>query len=207
MLSLVLMVLTFQPSVTDTLWAEEGEGYSIEVLYPEIALENETIGNLLQDYATAQVTDFIEQYHEFTDEGFATDDWYMELHLNHELSPDGIECILAWHWEYTGGAHGNTFTKAFIFDLSTDSMIGTVELLGGEQEFQLFAKAVIEELKATQVDETWIERGASAELQNYHSVVPVPAEDGSIAGYTVFFPPYQVACYACGTIEVFIPKN
>ncbi len=98
-------------------------------------------------------------------------------------------------------------TRSFIYDLDSSSEIGVLELLGGEEEFQAFAKAVIEELNGTQVDETWVGRGAAADLVNYHTVVPVPDENGDITGYTAIFPPYQVACYACGTIEVFIPAD
>jgi hypothetical protein len=54
-------------------------------------------------------------------------------------------------------------------------------------------------------DVGWIIRGASASPTNYHTVIPVPDVSGELAGYRVYFSPYQVACYACGTQEVYVP--
>lgn len=207
MLSLMLIIFTFQAPVSDTLWTEEGEGYSIQVRYPQIALQNTELGILLEEQANGVIAGFMRQFQEFIiDEPFIPE-WDLELSFVHEPSPDGLACIVAWHWEYTGGAHGNSMVQSIVFDLNTSTQIGTLELLGGEEEFQALSREVIEKLKETEVDETWVERGASAELNNYLTVFPVPSETGGISGYTVLFPPYQVACYACGTIEVFIPAD
>lgn len=61
------------------------------------------------------------------------------------------------------------------------------------------------QLNELHVDEGWVERGASPTPENYHTLFPVPDENGDIAGYTVIFPPYQVDCYACGPSEVYVP--
>ncbi len=124
MLSFALMLLTFQATLTDTLWTESCEGYSIEVHYPAIALENEVIGRILQEFASGQIRSFKDQFTEFHMEGFDTSEWMLELNIIHEPSPDGLACLTAWHWEYTGGAHGNTMTRSFIYDL--DSSFGAV---------------------------------------------------------------------------------
>ena len=205
MLGFALILIALQTTLEDTFWTESCEGYSIEVNYPRLALENKELGVLLQEQATLQIEDFKKQYFEFSLDEPGITDWALELSFSQEPSPEGLICIVAWHWEYTGGAHGNTMTHSIVFDLNTSRHIGVLDLLGGEEEFQAFSLEVIGKLIETQVDETWVERGASAELRNYHTVFPVPSETGGIAGYTVLFPPYQVACYACGTIEVFIP--
>lgn len=201
-----LMLIAFQSTLTDTLWAETTEGYSINVSYPQIVLENQAIGNRLQEYATGHVEDFKYQFTEDLSFDPLQQGWILELNMVQEESPEGMVCIAAWLWSYTGGAHGNTMTQAFNFDLSTGEVIGVIDLLGGQTRFEAFAGKVIAYLNTTLLDENWIERGASADPANYHTVLPVPGENGNISGYTVLFPPYQVDCYAGGTIEVFVPS-
>ncbi len=205
MVALILMVCVAQLSVSDTLWTEEAEGYQIEVFFPVIALENEYVGNTLQEYALEQVESFKEQFNNHYASEPVTMEWALDLRFVHVPSPDGLACIVVWYWAYTGGAHGNSTTQSINFNLLDSSLISILELLGGEMEFELFASSVLARLKEIGVEGDWAERGASADIQNYHTVFPVPSENGGISGYTVIFPPYQVASYAAGPVEVFIP--
>jgi len=198
------MLLAAQISVTDTLWTEEAEGYSITVCYPEIALEEQMIGDRLEEYATGEIQRFKEGFAEYYDPAWDPE-WYIDISFTHQPSPSGMICIAAFVWEYSGGAHGNTWTRAFNYDADAGTFLGVVELLGGEAQFEAFADEVMEQLGEMLVDEGWVEEGASADPDNYHSVLPVPDEEGGIEGYTVNFPPYQVACYATGPVEVFVP--
>lgn len=201
----ILMLLSAQAVPEDTIWTQEGEGYQIELRYPEIALENADLGNLLQNYADAEIEAFKKQVSENYDPDFYSSPWAIDIRFIHESSPDDLVCVVCWNWSYTGGAHGTSMTQSFNFDLNTGETIGVVELLGGEEEFQSFAEEVIAKLLEDSGDTEWINRGASADPANYHTIFPVPDENGAIEGYTVLFPPYQVNCYACGTIEVYIP--
>lgn len=208
----IALLIAAQGSLTDTLWTENNERYSISVNYPTVALVNEAAGERLEEFASGQIQNFKDNFKEFFQDDPILMGWNLEICFTHEPSPDGMICILAWMWSYEGGAHGNTWTQAFIFDLATDSLLGPVELLGSQAEFETFAEEVklqLLELLDNEgwVDEGWVKEGSSPTQENYHSVIPVPDENGGIAGYTVFFPPYQVACYACGTIEVFVPAD
>jgi len=204
LLSAVLLIGQGAPD--DTLWTAEGEGYTISIVYPETALENETIGDRLEEYAQSQVSNFLKMFDEYYYDELPME-WTHEKTFTQEDSPDGMVCMMAWTYEYSGGAHGNTWTRSFIYDEASGSFLGPVELLGGEEQFRAFAQEVITQLTEEQVDDGWVEEGASADPENYHSLVPVPDEDGKIAGYTVYFPPYQVACYACGVIEAYVPAD
>jgi len=205
---ILLLALAIQGMLSDTLWTESAEGYSFNVAYPEVALENTALGDRLEEYAQGQVTQLRGCYYKYFQDDPFLPDFDMELIFTHEPSPNGYICILAWLWEYTGGAHGNTMTQAFIYDITEERFINTVELLGGEERFEAFAEGVVEFLQSDEYyDPGWVERGASPDPQNYHSVIPVPGENGEITGYTVLFPPYQVDCYASGTIEVFVPVD
>ncbi len=203
----IALLIAAQGSPNDTLWTENTEHYSISVYYPAIALENEAVGERLEEFTSGQIQGFKDNFEEcFQDDPLLTG-WNLEINITHEPSPDSMICILGWMWDYTGGAHGNSWTQAFIFDLAADSLIGPVELLGGQTEFEAFAEEVMVQLDEMLVDEGWVERGASPTIENYHTVLPMPDENGGIAGYAVIFPPYQVACYACGTVEVFVPVD
>ncbi len=209
MIAVILMVFVTQLSISDTLWTVEAEGYEIEVLFPEIALENEYVRNTLEEYALEQIESFEEifrSHHIDEDEPVGCYRWSKRLSLVHEPSPEGMVCILAWHTSYCGGMHSNTVVQSLVFDLNDSSLISTLELLGGEMEFELFASSVIYKLLEIHSFKSWIKSGASADIRNYHTVYPVPDVNGGILGYTVIFHPYQVASYAAGPIEVFIPK-
>lgn len=206
MICITVLILAFQGTLSDTLWTETEEGYSITVSYPEIALEIETIGNRLEEYAMGQAEAFRQCYYDYYQDDPFLPEFSMELNFTQEPSPNGLICIQAWLWEYTGGAHGNTQTQAFIYHIGKNRFLNTLELLGGRDQLQIFAGEVISQLSEEEYyDMDWVERGASADPENYHTVLPVPGDNGEIAGYTVLFPPYQVDCYANGTVEVFVP--
>lgn len=202
----ITLLIAAQGSVTDTLWTENTEHYSISVYYPDIALENEAIGERLEMFVSERMQGFKDNFEEcFQDDDTPRMEWILEIKFKHEPSPDSMICIVAWKWDYMGGAHGNTWTQAFIFDQATDSVLGVVELLGSQAEFEAFAEEVMIQLNEMPLDKDWIDRGASPTPENYHTVFPVPDENGGIAGYTVIFPQYQVCCYSAGPIEVYVP--
>jgi hypothetical protein len=194
-----------QCSPVDTLWTEEGDGYWISIRYPEIALENPLVGDRLEEYASGLVEIFRNDFDDTFNPEFDTIDWSLEITFDQEPSPDGMICVIAWIGTYMGGAHGNAWSESFVLDLGTGSFPGVVELLGGEEEFQAFTERVIRLLHQEVDSGDWVERGAAARPENYHTVIPVPDESGDIAGFTVLFPPYQVECYARGFVEVFVP--
>jgi len=201
----IALLIAAQGSVTDTLWTENTEYYSISVHYPDIALENEVVGDRLEEFASGRIQGFKDNFEECFPDDPPMTEWILEMSFNHEPSPDSMICIDSWMWSYTGGAHGNSWTQAFIFDQATDSVLGVVELLGSLAEFEAFAEEVMIQLNEMPLHKDWIDRGASPTLENYHTVIPVPDENGGIAGYTVTFPPYQVCSYAAGSVEVYIP--
>ncbi len=205
MVALILMVFAAQFSVNDTLWTEEGEGYQIEVHFPSLVLRNEYVRETLEDMANGQIESFKEEFREYYTDEHHTIEWVLDLRFVHKPSPEDMACIVNWTWAFTGGAHGSSNTQSIIFNLSDSSLISTMELLGGEESFKLFAASVLARLQEIGVEDAWAEQGASADIQNYHTVYPVPDENGGISGYTVIFPTYQVACYAAGPIEVSIP--
>lgn len=207
MMTAAVLLLASPGSPADTLWTDAGEGYDITVHYPETALETDVIGDTLQAFAEENVEGFMESYGEYFSEELGMD-WTLEMNFTHEPSPTGMVCIIAWMWEYTGGAHGNTWTRAFVYDEELEHFLDPVEILGGWREFEDYTREVRRQLHGMDLDSDWVEEGASNEPEtNYHTLVPVPDEDGGIAGYRVIFPPYQVAAYVYGPIEIYVPAD
>jgi hypothetical protein len=202
----LICAMALQGAPESLLWTEEEEGYEIIVSYPEAALKNAFLGDILEAYALSGTEAFRELYQDYwTNAPSVTGGWFMELNFTHEPSPDGMISVIAWMWDFTGGAHGNSYTRAFNYSTGENRLVDVVELLGGEERFNSFAMAVVEYLQSQGCyDDEWVARGAGPDPGNYHTVIPVPGEDG---GYTVFFPPYQVDCYATGTVEVFVPGD
>ena len=203
----IVLLIAAQGLPDDTHWTEDTNHYSISVYYPASALENGAVGEKIKKFASEQIKSFKELFMEYFKDYPLLTEWNLDINFIHEPSPDSMICILAWMWSYTGGPHGNSWTRAFIFDLSSDSFIGPVELLGGQTEFESFVEEVTAQLLEILDDEAYYQEGAYPTPENYHSVLPVPDENGGIAGYTVIFPPYQVACYARGPVEVYVPAD
>ncbi len=204
---MLLALLSLQAS-PDTLWTETGEGWEFTVAYPGTIEEYPELQSILEEYAAGVVEEFKRQFREYSVDDPFMPDWALDLNFVHEPSPRGMVCVTAWRWDYTGGAHGNSWTSAFLFSVSENRLMDTVELLGGEERFVSFAEAVVEYLQSEEFyDDEWVARGAGPDPGNYHTVIPVPGEDCGIEGYTVIFPPYQVDCYATGPVEVFVPAE
>jgi hypothetical protein len=170
-------LLALQVGITDALWTEAADGYRIAVHYPEIALDNEGLGDILEEYAAARIEEFKSELRRHHTTEFPTQDWSLEIILVQDPSPRGTICILAWGWECTGDAHGNTATPAFNYNTSDDRLLSTIELLESRDTFESFAVEVIGRLQEEgRHEDDWVEDGASAEEQNYHTVLRFPGK-------------------------------
>ena len=88
----IALLVAAQCSPADSVWSEEGEGYYIELHYPEVALENETMGARLEEYAMEQVSIFKKNVEETFNPDFDTIDWSLEINFVNEPSPEGLIC-------------------------------------------------------------------------------------------------------------------
>lgn len=204
----LLMASTAAAGPVDTLWTEEGEGFQISVLLPDPACTDPVLFYMLSEYAHGQVAGFRDSFKALGGDGFEESmDWILEVTATLEPSPGGLACAMVQAWEYTGGAHGNSWSRAFVVETVTGLEVAPSGLFESTVEFTRFAEAVKAQLLANLGEEFWIEGGSAASDENYRSLLPVPDEAGRTAGYRVIFDPYQVAPYAFGPQEVFIPAG
>jgi hypothetical protein len=182
----LVLLLLLSP---DSVWTEEAPGYTISVIYAEALLENPVLAGLLGEYAEGQTEAFRTNFIDLTSDYPEPMPWNLEISFTHEPSPSGLICALAWIWEYSGGAHGNTWTKAFVFDTGGDSLVAPLSLFPDEVAFSSFASVVRKNLRQELGEDFWIGDGASPTAENYQCMLPIPDSTGAVWGHRVIFPP------------------
>ena len=196
---LLTLLLLLAP---DSVWSEDGDGYGISVIRQGSIPASRVLDDALAGYSSGLIEDFLRGFREFSADFPEQFPWNLEITFTYEPSPNGLVCVMAWIWEYTGGAHGNTGTRAFILDRDLDVMVEPTSLFINEQNFTAFATIVKKLLRQELGEDFWIDEGASPSPKNYHSLLPVPDDSGAIGAYRVLFPPYQVAPYVFGIQDI-----
>jgi hypothetical protein len=109
-------------------------------------------------------------------------------------------------YEYTGGAHPNSYYRTFVFDLGQERVLTLNDLfVAGVNPLDTIFPIVQADLQAqlttmeVPADGAWIDDGTGTIPENYQNFVLT--EDSLI----FLFPPYQVAPYAVGPFTVTIP--
>jgi hypothetical protein len=109
--------------------------------------------------------------------------------------------VLFTFWEYAGGAHPNTFTKSFNYDLNRDAPVRLADLFTQNANYlNVISGYSIGELKKLDTV-NHAEEGAGPKIENFHSWNITPA------GLKIIFDRYQVGAYAVGPHEVVIPYS
>jgi hypothetical protein len=104
--------------------------------------------------------------------------------------------VLCSIYTYTGGAHPNTYSGTFNFDMQTEEELTINDVLidGGIQRISMLAIGQLQE-KLQGIDpelSAWIEEGAAPDEENFREF--------TLGGemLTIYFDPYEVAPYAAG---------
>ena len=105
--------------------------------------------------------------------------------------------------EFTGGAHASPIVETQLFDFRRGREVAFQELFRtGSPYLATVSRICIDQLgrrKDLNSDAEWIRRGAGASLANFKLFHP------GRKTLVVVFPPYQVAPYSSGIVEVEIP--
>ena len=127
------------------------------------------------------------------------------LEIDHSVvssTPEYVSILLTT-FSYLGGAHPNTKTVAFNWDLRRGSKLELADLFApGANYLPLLSDYCRRELKKLKVgDDEWIDRGTGPVPENYQSWNITPQ------GLMITFDAYQVASYAEGPQEVIVPYS
>lgn len=180
---------------------DSGEGYSIEVFYPET--KSTAVTRYMEEYVQHAIAQFKTDSAWVNDPALPENERSVQATLSIDYTGSASEKVQNYIFHVasdTGGAHGITTTTTFSFlktgDYLTLKTIFTDETKG----LAALSRFAIDTITKRNIsDEDWIKDGAGPEAQNYRSF--------SIGdnGITVYFDPYQVAAYASGPQEVVVP--
>lgn len=190
-------------------------GYYYEIEYPVFTGGDgevrEKINQEVYDYVQNQLDLFLEDYSDM-DHEYDPGPWFLGLSYYVNRNDDAFVSIVMQGSIYLGGAHPNSFTNTFNFNLEeggdlmslTDvfnPMAMQVNPSTGERQdyLEFIADYVIDDLIQRDVsDEDWIRNGAAADETNYQNFYLTDYE------IVFVFDPYHVAPYAAGPQEVAI---
>jgi hypothetical protein len=107
--------------------------------------------------------------------------------------------------EDTGGAHPNPYYDTLVFDLATHKVLQLEDVFASGVDYAAFLSTTcLEDLRKRHANEIYdmgdlLMSGAGPTKENFQTFYL------SDAGLVILFPPYHVAPYAAGPIEVLIP--
>lgn len=185
---------------------EKGEGYSIFICMPRIALDIPGLGDSLSAYAGTRADEF-RAYAESPAEDRARADGELTYRMLYacEPSPEGLVCVLGSEFEYAGGVHGMYWFRSFVYDTDARAFVEPLTLVGDSAAQEAFCAGVADSLRATLGEDAQdIDTGTACDPGNYRALLPLPDPAGGIGGFRVIFDVYQVACYAAGEQEVVV---
>lgn len=186
--------------------------YEFEAVYPQIegnsaAINkfNETAKNLV----TKQVDEFKKSMAEFTDEDRESmpEEMNYEMEIGYSVASAGEDLVSIGfsHYEFTGGAHPNSWSFSLNYDLKNNRELQLKDLFKANSNYlKLVSDYSIADLKkrvGEMSDSEWLQNGAGAKSENYKS-------------WTIYndglhfeFDAYQVAAYAAGSFTVIMPYS
>jgi hypothetical protein len=198
--------------------------YEYEIDYPAIDPKENALRTALRDLAEGAKHDFVATAPKDGDEDehkYTLSMTFEEIARTADLVAVDLEGA-----EYTGGVHGNPYSRVLLYDRRGDRMIGLADLFDDpDAALDALSTAAITQLREDFAQEIaqsrsemqtsgrtgvpfdrdeWIQRGAAPSKENFHSVAPV-LDGPRIGSLSIRFDPYQVAPYSDGMPTVEIP--
>jgi hypothetical protein len=184
--------LVTEPGVLDSM-VQSGTWGDLKVMYP-------VYDNSILDSATAQFMDErITEFRKYAGDDAISENWKNNMQISYQefFSREGVVSIVFEIYQFTGGAHGNTFIQTLIFDSRQNKVLYLKDVLPRDKfkNLQAFVrKQLHQHLEATD----FIDDGT--ELWNDFSSFALTNE-----GLVFWFSPYQVAPYVYGIQKVEVP--
>ncbi len=108
-------------------------------------------------------------------------------------------------YEDTGGAHGNTYFKTFVFNKDTGALLSLADLFTSGSDYlgklSSLSRTGLTASLGTFADSTMLNPGTEAKEENFQNFF----FDNNYL--VLLFPPYQVAAYAAGPQTLRIPAS
>jgi hypothetical protein len=179
--------------------------WEVEVNYPELKLKNKEIALDFNEISKALVMRQVAEFKKiFLNEKNNSDTAYdLSISYSIEYQNENIVSVLFFGREYTGGAHGNSWSFVLNYDLKNNRQLVLSDLFNKGNDFlTIMSKQSIAQILNEQGSDAvkeWVEGGAGKNIENFKS--------WSITkkGLKFTFDPYQVASYVNGSSTTQIP--
>ncbi len=178
--------------------------WEINAEYPEIILTNKQVARDFNTLAKTLVMTNVETFKQtFANDNNTELTYDMSISYTVELLNDNLVSLFFQGREFTGGAHGNSWSFTLNYDLKNNKKLELRDLFKGNVNFLSFiSKQSIHQIMTSQGESAvneWITGGASENIENFKSW------NMTSTGLKITFDPYQVASYAEGIFTTLIP--
>ncbi len=187
---------------------EETENILINVVYP--ITDNEKVNKTVKDFIDQQIKEFKQDAPAIDENSINMQNTLYINYSNTSLYNKGeVQSFKFDISTYTGGAHPNTFSHTFTFEMNSGDLINLSDIFNKNENYlETLSKITSDNLKSQLIKgdspdfiaET-IESGTEPTEENYKNWV----FDNNYL--TIHFDPYQVASYAEGPQMVNIPLS
>lgn len=197
---------------------------TIDTAYPQLAggdaARAETFNKAVSEFVTKQTAEFKKQHKAdmaemaktAADSANATNDannerpgYALEISYHTPYADKNLISLLVWSYQFTAGAHGNSFSTTFNYDLNSGRMLKLADLFqpnsGYLKIISAYCVTTLTKQLGADADSNWLKEGAAPKAENYDSWNITPD------GLQITFDAYQVAAYAFGPQEVIVPYS
>lgn len=145
--------------------------------------------------------------------------WELKIDWKYTAKASGIVSLVGTAYEFTGGAHGMTFTDTYIARADTGEQLSLESMLNpGLSPSPAITIAVCEALKAEKIkrmgsatiyDEPIVCAGTNTniKIEEARFALAPSSEPDRFGGLLVYYEPYAVGAYAEGSYELAIPQE
>ncbi len=145
--------------------------------------------------------DFFRDYQEFSFGGF---DMPWELYCSSEVTyaNEKLFSVSLNSYRFTGGAHPNTFTSMFNFDLDGGRLLSVDDIVVDYEAFKKIAEEIFRFERQIDPEVPLQEAGFFMESFQLSTNFAFTSE-----GIKLYYNPYEIAPYAAGITEIIIPYS
>lgn len=180
---------------------ESNEFFDIKIDYEKTG--NKKLDKEIEDFVSKKKKAFID----IVDESgkVQTNKYNLIVDVTNSIYNDVVS-VHGTSFAYTGGAHYAREDKSFVYDKKKDKYITLKDILIDE-DFNKLHNILLESIydyakeKEIMLDDNWVKSGTSYSDENYQ------AFSLDEIGLNIMFPPYQIASWADGQIDISIPYS
>ena len=178
---------------------ESTERYDLKIDYPSI--KNKKINEKIKAYIDEQKEEFMNVVKKSENIEISSKyDFNLNVTSNER---DGITYVNMLTYSYTGGAHYIRDDKSIYYNNETKKFIDLKYFFQDEESFKQMTNLayyyVMNLENKDNLDTLWVKRGTAPTIDNYRHF------KFTDNGLEIMFPPYQVASWADGEINITIP--